>query len=250
MAITKEARGAKAAEQAVLATAAKTNDKWNFEGDAAFHALGVHGLGDNLSPELEEVAKNRHDRAKHIHDLMKFSKNDVVLDLGSGMGFMAEVIAPKVKALHCADISDSFLNMCKARTAHLGNVETHLIKYADLGALKGGGIDKVYSTLLFIHFNFYDVTYYLREIHAALKPGGLLFFDYNDGDRYVYGNKNDSFIEHLKIYRDVRIEWIFGCMHMSSTATLRNILPQIGFEIVSHMPSDAYSFTEMIVRKV
>jgi cyclopropane fatty-acyl-phospholipid synthase-like methyltransferase len=252
MALSKKVQKASntGASEAVTATAMKTNDKWNFEGDSAFHALGVHGLTEGLSPELEVVAKNRHDRADHIHGLMKFDRDDIVLDMGSGMGFMAERIAPKVKKLHCADISESFLAMCKSRTARNANVETHLISYADLKALKGKGINKVYSALLFIHFNFYDFTFYLKELHEVLEPGGMLFFDYNDGDTYVYDNEKDSFIEHLKIYREVRIEWIFGCMHMCSTATLRNILPQIGFEIISHRPSTDYCFTEMIVRKV
>jgi cyclopropane fatty-acyl-phospholipid synthase-like methyltransferase len=228
----------------------KTNEKWNFEGDAALQALGVHGLNGGLSPELKVVAKDRYKRADRIYKFLKLNGNDVVLDMGSGMGFMAERIAPRVRQLHCADISESFLAMCKSRTGQHKNIETHQISYADLRGLKGKGINKIYSALMFIHFNFYDFTFYLKELHEVLEPGGLFFFDYNDGDSYVYDNEKDGFFEHLKIYRDVRIEWIFGCMHMCSTATLQNILPQIGFETVSLMPSRNDSFTEIIVRKI
>jgi hypothetical protein len=38
-------------------------------------------------------------------------------------------------------------------------------------------------------------------------------------------------------------------MQMSSGATLRSILPQIGFEIVALFPSRS-AFTEIVVRKI
>ena len=230
-------------------TTQKGNSTWKFEGDSAFHALGVHGIIDGEIPSVDEVADNRYQRMKYISSLLDLCPTDVTLDLGSGMGFMAEVVAPKVKHVVCADISDSFLKTCAERTARFNNVSTKLIKYADLTALQGLKINKAYSTLLFIHFNFYDFTYYLQQMHAILEPGALFFFDYNDGDRYIYGNKDDSFIEHLKIYKDVREQWVFNCMHMSSTATLHNILPQLGFEIVKILPMAGASFTEIIIRK-
>jgi cyclopropane fatty-acyl-phospholipid synthase-like methyltransferase len=244
-----DSKNALATETAAGAAPTRVNDSWNFEGEAALQALGIHGMGDGQPPDIEAVAQTRYERAHFIDRVMHFSEKDTVLELGSGMGFMAEIIAPKVGKLHCADISENFLATCSARTARFANVETHLIKYADLGGLKGGQFDKAYSTLLFIHFNFYDFTYYLQEVHKALKPGGLFFFDYNDGDRYTYGNKDDGFVEHLGIYRDARLEWVFGCMHMFSTGTLSRILPQLGFDVLMLLPTPNSCFTEILVRK-
>jgi cyclopropane fatty-acyl-phospholipid synthase-like methyltransferase len=222
----------------------KPISNWNYKGDEALYQLGTFGL----SSDLGLVAKNRHERADRIASLLELGDRDVVLDLGSGMGFMAERIAPHVKRLHCADISETYMKDCRARVAPLRNVETHIIPYADLSALAGKRITKAYSALLFIHFNFIDLTLYLRELHRLLPKSGLVFFDFNDSDAFRYGNAQDSFNQHLADYRKRREEWVFGAMHMISGTTLRNVLPQLGFRELAIYPSRS-AFTEIVVRK-
>jgi cyclopropane fatty-acyl-phospholipid synthase-like methyltransferase len=218
---------------------------WNYSGDEALYQLGTFGI----SSDLEQVAQNRYERADRIAGLLNMEPRDVVLDLGSGMGFMAERMAPKVARVHCADVSETYMHDCRARVGKLPNVETHVIPYADLSALRGIGISKAYSALLFIHFNFHDLTLYLREVHSILEAGGLFFFDFNDSDSFRYGNALDSFNQHIGDYRRRRHEWVFGCMHMISGVTLRNILPQLGFRIAAMYPSRS-AFTEIVVQKV
>jgi cyclopropane fatty-acyl-phospholipid synthase-like methyltransferase len=223
------------------------NENWNYADDGEkIYALGSFGIHPS---DLDLIAKNRRQRADHIAALLDIRPNDVVLDLGSGMGFMAERLAPRCLQLHCADVSETYLADCRDRVAQFSNVETHLISYADLRALDGKGVSKMYAALLFIHVNFYDLTYYLSEAHRILNAGGLCFFDYNDGDVFRYDNEIDSFNEHLRYYRTRRLEWVFGCMQMTSGTTLRNLLGQIGFEVVSIHPSRS-AFTEIVVRKV
>ena len=207
------------------------------------------GIDDESEVEnLDAIVKSRHARADRIINLLRIGSDDVVLDLGSGLGFVAEKIAPRCSYLHCADISPLFLKDCRKRLSSFKNVEFHLISYADLSPLLGKGISRVYSTLLFIHFNFYDFTLYLRELHRLLTPGGLLFFDFNDGDRFLYGNQEDSFNKHSKYTPRTRLSWIFECMHMFSLTVLRNVVDQIGFDILQINPSRT-AFTEIVLRK-
>jgi cyclopropane fatty-acyl-phospholipid synthase-like methyltransferase len=189
------------------------------------------------------------DRAGRIAGLLALEPRDVVLDLGSGAGLVAERITPGVLWMHCADTHEASMEQCRARLAKFGNVETHLIPYADLGGLRMKGVSKAYSAGMFTRFNFYDLTFYLQEVHAILNVGGLLYFDFHDGDCFRYDDALDSFNAHLKIYRDVRLDRIFDCEHMGSLATLRNILPQLGFEVAAILPGVS-SLTEIVVRKI
>jgi cyclopropane fatty-acyl-phospholipid synthase-like methyltransferase len=223
------------------------HDTWDYSDPAEkLYQLGTFGIHPS---DISLIAQSRYDRADRIAQLIGLEPRDVVLDLGSGMGFMAERLAPRVHWLHCADVSATYMEDCRKRVGHMRNVETNVVPYGDLSALEAKGVSKAYSALLFIHFNFYDLTYYLREVNRILNMGGLFFFDFNDGDNFRYDNPLDSFNSHIEDYRKRRLEWVFGCMQMSSGTTLRTILPQIGFEIVALFPSRS-AFTEIVVRKI
>ena len=213
----------------------KKSATWNFEGEK--ERLLALGAPDN-STDLDVIIQSRRARRDEIFHILELKPSDRVLDLGSGMGFIAEIIAPEVARLYCADISESFLSDCRARLAAIANVEVLKIEYADLSPLYGQDINKAYATLVFIHFNFYDILYYLTELNKVLVAGGLLYFDYNDGERFSLNQKADSFHVHLAIYKENREHWIFGCMHMTSLGVLRNLAPQVGFEIRSNWQSD------------
>jgi ubiquinone/menaquinone biosynthesis C-methylase UbiE len=219
------------------------NPQWNFDDNNKFLALGVH----NKRINFDEIVASRHARKAEISTRLNLQPSDIVMDLGSGMGFIAEVIAPAVQKVHCCDISTTFLADCRARTSHLSNIDCHLTPYADLSAVQGKQINKAYSTLLFIHFNFYDLVYYLQELGRVLEKGGLFYFDFNDGERFQMGS-DDSFNEHLPIYRHKRETWVFNCMHMLSAGILKNLVPQLGFSIANHW-TGLTSCSQMLIEK-
>jgi cyclopropane fatty-acyl-phospholipid synthase-like methyltransferase len=225
---------------------AETNPNWNHQDDRSkLMSLGVSG-GDWR--DMAAIIASRHARKPEIASRLSLCPDDRVLDLGSGMGFIAEVIAPEVAQLHCADVSEVYLSDCSQRIATLPNVAHHQIAYADLSAVYGKGITKAYATLLFIHFNFYDFVLYLRELHEVLEPGGLLYFDYNDGNRINLSDPDDSINHQIAIYKDNRERWIFGCMHMGSQSVLRNIAPQLGFRVLDNW-SSSQCFSHMLLRR-
>ena len=219
---------------------------WDFEGE--MRKLLALGVPNNDTSDFEAIVATRHARKGEIVDRLELRRSDHVLDLGSGMGLIAEVIAPEVARVHCVDISDTFLADCRKRLGALDHVEFHKIGYADLSVLYSKQINKAYSTLLFIHFNFYDIFFYLQELNKVLKERGLLYFDYNDGERFSLAENSDSFHDHLALYKGNREHWIFGCMHMTSYGLLRNLAPQLGFRILNNWPSQ-HCYSQILLEK-
>jgi hypothetical protein len=92
------------------------NPQWNFTSEnEKLLALGVH----NKRANFNEVVAARYARKDEISSRLNLQPADIGMDLGSGMGFIAEVIAPMIQRLHCCDISTSFIADCKTRTEPL-----------------------------------------------------------------------------------------------------------------------------------
>jgi hypothetical protein len=171
------------------------------------HNLLVKCVGYNYGPHPEQcLSQVRADRGGYgdtVAYRMRLNKEDSVLDLGSGCGFVGRAIAPQVKMLHCCDLSRSFLGFCRRELAEFANVECHLIGYADFSALREMGINKVYSTAVWIHFNFYDMVHYLTALRDLLPGGGSLYFDYADAE-YLCDLDDPAFKQHAAGYRSDR----------------------------------------------
>ena len=67
--------------------------------------------------------------------------------------------------------------VARGRTAHLSNVEFHLLTRTSLSMFPDHSFDKAYSVAVLIHLDKEDFFLYLRELARVLRPGGLLYFD-------------------------------------------------------------------------
>jgi cyclopropane fatty-acyl-phospholipid synthase-like methyltransferase len=230
--------------------AGKLNETWDFD-DPSRLLKSAGSVGDTDAERYANIVETRTRRAREVIDRLGLSRNDCVVELGSGLGITAKAVAPSVKRLICADISTSFLEQCRNLNRDIANVEPVLIKYADLSAIQPP-VDKIYSLLLFIHFNTYDFIYYLSECNRILRPGGRFYFDFHDGARVRIDSTNGpdgGIARHLALYKQNRSTWVFQCMHLCSRDTLMNLLPQVGFELRRIYQSRG-SFTEVLVEKV
>jgi cyclopropane fatty-acyl-phospholipid synthase-like methyltransferase len=208
--------------------------------------------GSTFGPEPEKRKDEiRADRQRYAETViakkLDLKPTDVVLDLGSGCGFMAEPIARKAAHLYCADISPDFADYCSQETRSLANVSVLVIPFANLDQLVGLGVTKAFAHAVFIHFSLFDSVLYFRELRKVLPAGGLLLIDINDLDR-IDTASNEPFNKHLGYYRSDR-ERLFGLMQWHSVPAYVRVAATEGFEIVEATPSKSGAFTQLLFRR-
>jgi hypothetical protein len=129
--------------------------------------------------------------------------------------------------------------------AKFPNCRFHLTPYADLSCLDGTGLTAVYATAVFIHFNPYDIFFYLQECARLLPVGGKVFFDYCDGERFSI--HDSAFLGHGGGYRGDRSK-IFNVLNYVSPGIVANISRQLGFETLDAWADTAVD-TSVILQK-
>lgn len=203
---------------------------WEFT-DLPQLAMANVGTEYGPTPEkcLEDITKSRAAYAKFIADLLGLGPTSIAADLGSGLGFQAVHIAPWIQKLHCLDISQSFLAQCREMLRAQNNVEFHHIPFAHLECLRGTGVDRVYSTAVFIHFNIYDMWLYLSELAKHLPPGGTILFDFANAD--AIDPALPEWKAHTDMYRNNRL-MISCCINHHSLSAVSRLLDLAGFELI------------------
>ena len=76
-------------------------------------------------------AKNNAYFFKNTLKIIDYSKDDIVIDLGSGKGFFAELIANKVKELYLIDTSKNSMNFCKLKFKSYSNIFYNVLNSED-----------------------------------------------------------------------------------------------------------------------
>ena len=158
----------------------------------------------------EEQLYNRQAKdEKHLDlilNLIKLNKNEVVLDLGTGSGYLAFAIAkqnPSNKVIGL-DIVEATLkrNSEKAEQQNLSNLK--FIAYDGVKfPFEDGSIDVIYSRYALHHFP--DIHYAFSELKRVLKPKGRIVLSDptpNDNDKLGFV---DAFMKkkpdgHVKFY--------------------------------------------------
>lgn len=84
---------------------------------------------NNISDNI--WAKNNAYFFKNTLKIIDYSEDDIVMDLGSGKGFFAELIANKVKELHLIDTSKNSINFCKFRFKDYSNIFYNVLNAKD-----------------------------------------------------------------------------------------------------------------------
>ena len=98
-----------------------------------------------------------------------------VLDLGTGSGFLAALLAARGAQVDAVDVSDASLELARIR-AHLSGVtdrvRLHNMPVEALG-FADNSFDRVAGVFLLHHL---DLARSLAEIHRVLRPGGVAAF--------------------------------------------------------------------------
>jgi SAM-dependent methyltransferase len=102
---------------------------------------------------------------------------DVVLDLGCGVGRLTRVLAERAAHVHAIDVSAQMLEQARELNAHLTNVTWHHGDGTTLNPIADASVDAVVSHVVFQHIPDPRVTLgYVREMGRVLRPGGWAAF--------------------------------------------------------------------------
>jgi ubiquinone/menaquinone biosynthesis C-methylase UbiE len=202
---------------------------WDFtEKRQLLYALVGFDFGKEPETKLDEIRAYKRNESGFLLNTLKPNKDDVMMDLGSGCGFIARVMAPLCRQIYCLDISSEFLRFAKEELQEFPNVGFHRINYGDLHFLDDKKITKGYANAVFIHFNFFDVVQYLKEIYRILVPGGLFMFGLSNTD--CLDIKNDRYFSMVMADYVKQRTSIATLMQWNSSQGVCSAARQIGFE--------------------
>lgn len=115
------------------------------------------------------------------------SSDDVVLDLGCGIGRIAKHIAPHCSALWLVDISSRMLTIARERLATYDNLHFVQSLAGSVPEVPENAIDLLYSVLVLQHVEREDAFCMLRDIRRMLRPSGVAYLTFPNllGDEYL-----------------------------------------------------------------
>jgi SAM-dependent methyltransferase len=103
--------------------------------------------------------------------------DDVVLEIGCGVGRVGRVISSFVQEWIGCDVSANMLRLAGRRLLGLPNVRLQEISGYDLRPVPDNSVDMVYITVVFMHLEEWDRYNYVLEAKRVLKPGGRFYCD-------------------------------------------------------------------------
>ena len=104
-------------------------------------------------------------------------ENDVVLEIGAGVGRVGAVLAPLCREWIGTDVSDNMARYIQQRLAQFSNVRAIATNGYDLSPVEFASIDVVYCTVVLLHLSQWERYGYIKEAFRVLKSGGRLFVD-------------------------------------------------------------------------
>ena len=96
-----------------------------------------------------------------------------VADVGTGTGFVAAGIAPRVSRVLAVDNSPAMLEVARKNLGELGIANVELLE-GDVGALllESGAVDAAFANMVLHHAE--DPGSMLREMARVVRPGGVV----------------------------------------------------------------------------
>jgi ubiquinone/menaquinone biosynthesis C-methylase UbiE len=110
--------------------------------------------------------------------IMHYNYEDVVLDIGCGLGYFPALMKGKVREIHCLDISDKYLDICRKRFDQYENVHFYKLaaeNYTDLSVVKTKRFSKIICLSVIQYYrDISEVETLIEGIREIAFPGARL----------------------------------------------------------------------------
>ena len=148
-------------------------DFWNRQASSAESAISaVDG-----SQSEEVVQHTGRWSAAQVCAALEIGENDLVLELGCGVGRIGRELAPRCRHWTGVDISENMIKHARDRLLACDNVSFHRLDRSKLEMLEDNSIDKAYSIAVFCHMDKEDLYLYMQELNRVVRPGGMIFVE-------------------------------------------------------------------------
>jgi ubiquinone/menaquinone biosynthesis C-methylase UbiE len=104
-------------------------------------------------------------------------QDDVILEIGAGVGRVGAVLAPLCREWIGADVSENMVDYIQRRLQAFDNVRTVVLNGYDLSNIESDSVDLVYCTVVFMHLEEWERYGYVREGLRVLREGGRMLVD-------------------------------------------------------------------------
>jgi len=135
-------------------------------------AIAVDG-----SANEDTLVSNGQWTSTQVKAALDINPQDIVMELGCGVGRIGRELATDCKQWIGADISANMIDCAKQRLQSLENVSFHVLSGNHLSVLADDSVDKAYSIAVFCHLDKEDLFNYLRELKRVIKQGGTIFVE-------------------------------------------------------------------------
>ena len=139
------------------------------EDQAKLHVIGV--------TEEAALQATGEETLRFLQDSVGIGKNDVVLEIGCGIGRVGKVVAPLCRKWIGCDVASNMLLLAAPRLKAFPNVELKEISGYDLSGVADASVDVVYCTVVFMHLEPWDRYNYVLEAFRVLRPSGRIYVD-------------------------------------------------------------------------
>ena len=139
------------------------------EDQAKLHVIGV----------TDEAAfqATGEETLRFLQDTVGIGKEDVVLEIGCGVGRVGKIVAPLCRKWIGCDVASNMISLTAQRLKGLPNVELVEISGYNLSGVPDASVDVVYSTVVFMHLESWDRYSYISEAFRVLRPKGRIYVD-------------------------------------------------------------------------
>lgn len=160
------------------------------------------------------------------------SAEDVVVDLGCGVGRLTRALAASAAHVHAIDPSAEMLDRARDALAGAAHVTFHHGDGTTLRPIADASADACVSFVVFQHIPDPAVTLgYVREIGRVLRPGGWAAFQVSD-DPGVHRPRRRGVLDRLRLRRGPRGQdhpaWLGSAVDV---AALRRTAAEAGLRI-------------------